>query len=178
MQRLLKSYEDHDIQAESFKVPTYYIRKMFIVPFIHKQNIVNNIYINVFRILTVGGHEVWAEDDSASIADILTVNGIITVVPPVKIDTTYFCKVDAEQTNMSDFYKWEEIEGIKERNKEELADKIDKGMLEKASLTLIGNDFRERNNQKKGLMKDIENKEDELKVTITSASAKRAQLKS
>ena len=74
--------------------------------------------------------------------------------------------------------KWEEIEGIKERNKEELADKIDKGMLEKASLTLIGNDFRERNNQKKGLMKDIENKEDELKVTITSASAKRAQLKS
>jgi len=83
---------------------------MFIVPFIHKQNIVNNIYINVFRILTVGGHEVWAEDDSASIADILTVNGIVTVVPPVKIDTTYFCKVDAEQTNMSDFYKWEEIE--------------------------------------------------------------------
>jgi len=83
---------------------------MFIVPFIHKHSIVNNIYINVFCVLTVGGNEVWKEDDSATITDILTVNGVFTVVPPIKLGDTYFCKVDVDKTNMDDFYKWEEIQ--------------------------------------------------------------------
>ena len=74
--------------------------------------------------------------------------------------------------------KWEEIEAIKEQNKEDLADKIDKGMLEKASLTLIGNDFRERNNKKKGLINNIDRMDDSLKQEMNLAAQKRALLKS
>ena len=47
------------------------------------------------------------------------------------------------------------LKQLKNKTKKDLADKIDKGMLEKASLSLIGNDFRERNNKKKGLINKI-----------------------
>jgi len=51
--------------------------------------------------------------------------------------------------------RWEEIEAVKEKNKQELADKIDKGMHEKASLTLIQNDHRDKNAQKLGFQNRI-----------------------
>ena len=48
---------------------------------------------------------------------------------------------------------WEDIEMIKDKNKEELRREIDSGMKEKSNLTLIQNEFRvkhhEKNNQDK-----------------------------
>ena len=74
--------------------------------------------------------------------------------------------------------KWDEIEALKEKNKEELAEKIDKGMQEKASLTLIINDFRERNNKKSELQSKISKLDDNLKEQMDTAATKKAQLKS
>ena len=39
---------------------------------------------------------------------------------------------------------WEEIEAIKEKNKQELSMEVDKGMKQKSELTLIRNEFRHR----------------------------------
>lgn len=74
--------------------------------------------------------------------------------------------------------KWEEIETLKEKNKEELADRIDKGMLEKASLTLVTNDHKLRNNKKLGEEKLIADLDQRLKDEINQFNTKKAQLKS
>ncbi len=81
---------------------------MFIIPFIHKHVLLNNITISIFQVLTIGGTQLWSEDDSLCVNDILTSNGIYTT--DIKIDVAYLCKVDVNKTNMSDFYKWEEIQ--------------------------------------------------------------------
>ena len=39
---------------------------------------------------------------------------------------------------------WEQIEGIKEKNKQELAQEVDKGMKQKSELTLIRNEYRNK----------------------------------
>ena len=39
---------------------------------------------------------------------------------------------------------WEQIETIKEQNKQELAQKVDEGMKQKSELTLIRNEYRHR----------------------------------
>ena len=39
---------------------------------------------------------------------------------------------------------WEEIEAIKERNKQELAMEVDKGMKQKTELILIKNEYRSK----------------------------------
>ena len=44
---------------------------------------------------------------------------------------------------------WEEIEMIKDKNKEELRKEIDQGMKEKSNLTLIQNEFRVKQHEKK-----------------------------
>lgn len=43
---------------------------------------------------------------------------------------------------------WDEIDQIKERNKEELAKIIEQGMNSKASLTLITNEYKESKSKK------------------------------
>ena len=43
---------------------------------------------------------------------------------------------------------WEEIDRIKEKNKEELAKIIEQGMSSKAALTLITNDYKESRSKK------------------------------
>jgi hypothetical protein len=70
--------------------------------------------------------------------------------------------------------KWEEIETLKEKNKEELADRIDKGMLEKASLTLVTNDHKLRNNKKLGEEKLIADLDQRLKDEINQFNTKKA----
>ena len=39
---------------------------------------------------------------------------------------------------------WEEIEAIKEKNKQELAMEVDKGMKQKSELTLIRNQYKHK----------------------------------
>ena len=53
---------------------------------------------------------------------------------------------------------WEEIETIKDKNKEELRKEIDQGMKEKSNLTLIQNEFRVKQHEKK--------KQDEAKAEL------------
>ena len=83
---------------------------MFIIPFIHKQSVLDKITISIFQILTVGGKELWTEDNSFNLEnDILVPNGIFLEKSPIQNDNTFLCKVDVTKTNISDFYKWDEI---------------------------------------------------------------------
>lgn len=69
--------------------------------------------ITVFQILTVGGKELWVEDDSLDIEnDILVPNGIYLCSPPTPLQQQgiFLCNVDTVKTNIADFYKWEEIQ--------------------------------------------------------------------
>jgi cilia- and flagella-associated protein 57 len=74
--------------------------------------------------------------------------------------------------------KWDEIEAIKEKNKQELADKIDKGMHEKASLTLIQNDHRDKNAQKLGFQNRINQMQEKLNTELNDQANKRQLQKS
>ena len=65
--------------------------------------------------------------------------------------------------------KWEEIEQLKEKNKEELADRVDKSMQEKASLTLIQNDLAQHKNTAKGLQNKIDEMDKKLKDEVQEA---------
>ena len=42
---------------------------------------------------------------------------------------------------------WEEIEDLKEKSKQELAQEVDKGMKQKSELTLIRNEYRHRDQE-------------------------------
>jgi phage tail protein X len=53
---------------------------MFIVPFIHKVVTQNNLQINVFKVLTIGGSELWEEENGLNIdKDILNPNDIYVI---------------------------------------------------------------------------------------------------
>jgi hypothetical protein len=84
---------------------------MFIIPFIKYVKSINNINVHVFSLLTIGGRELWEEDDSLDIyTDILLPNDIYLEESPVKHNNIYYCKVDVNKTKIDDFYKWDEIE--------------------------------------------------------------------
>jgi len=80
---------------------------MFILPYIHKKTTINTITVNSYTILTIGGKELWQED-SNHIKQIIEENDIYTD-SIIKKDNIYICKVNQEKTNISDFYKWNEI---------------------------------------------------------------------
>jgi hypothetical protein len=81
---------------------------MFIVPFTHKSKLLNNIHVTMFQILTIGGSALWNEA-SSNPTELLHSNGIYVLSKPVKIKDLYLCHVDTTKTQMSDFYKWNEI---------------------------------------------------------------------
>jgi hypothetical protein len=58
---------------------------------------------------------------------------------------------------------WESIEAIKDKNKEELAKKIDEGMQAKCTLTLVMNNFKDKKADKEKKEEEIKNKSDALK---------------
>ncbi len=83
---------------------------MFIIPFTKYTSIINNINVNVFSLLTIGGSEIWEEDDSLDIInDILIPNEIYLEGEPIRYNNIFFCKVDTNKTKINDFYKWDEI---------------------------------------------------------------------
>lgn len=84
---------------------------MFIVPFIHKKMSDNNQFnIHIITILTVGGKELWEEDDSLDIDnDILIPNDIYRKNDIIVDNTLRLCEVDSNKTAVDDFYKWSEI---------------------------------------------------------------------
>jgi hypothetical protein len=87
---------------------------MFIIPFICKSTVHNNIIINNIKILTIGGKYLWEEDDNLHIdTDILEPNGIYRASSTIKSipahPTYYLCEVDSNKTSLNEFYKWEEL---------------------------------------------------------------------
>lgn len=85
---------------------------MLIIPFIH--NVIdNNKYFNVhsIKILTIGGRNLWEEKNTLHLDnDILNPNDIYRKGLPIKYDKKLqLCEVDVEKTNISDFYKWDEL---------------------------------------------------------------------
>jgi hypothetical protein len=86
---------------------------MFIIPFTHKIKVENKIKLNIISILTIGGHELWEEFDTNDIIkNFLEPNGLYTTNTPIikfKGQNIHICEIDQEKTNLSDFYKWEEL---------------------------------------------------------------------
>ena len=77
---------------------------MLILPFIHK----HTATISIFQFLVIGRCTLWSEEDGLSLDDILHPNGIYLSGPPIPLGNTLLCPVDAQNTNVSDFYRWEE----------------------------------------------------------------------
>jgi hypothetical protein len=84
---------------------------MLILPFIHNVVNNNNFEVNIIKVLTLGGQILWEEKNSLHLDnDILNPNDIYRKNNPIKYDKTLqLCEVDTNRTNISDFYKWEEI---------------------------------------------------------------------
>jgi hypothetical protein len=84
---------------------------MLILPYTHSIVNNNNLDVNIIRILTIGGKTLWEENNSLHIDnDILNSNDIYRKSIPIKFDNNlYLCEIDIEKTNISEFYKWEEI---------------------------------------------------------------------
>jgi hypothetical protein len=84
---------------------------MFIVPFTHTIINNNNFEVNIIKLLTIGGQHIWEEKSSLHIDnDILNPNDIYRKSPVIKYDNKLqLCEVDIKRTNITDFYKWEEI---------------------------------------------------------------------
>lgn len=83
---------------------------MFIIPYTQKQLKINHIRITVYQILTVGGTNLWEEDDSYAVEDILTLNEIYIKSPPNAFQHIWLCPVDISKTKMEDYYQWTETE--------------------------------------------------------------------
>lgn len=86
---------------------------MFIIPYIRKTTLHNNMLINVFKILTIGGKNIWEESNGLDIdTDILEPNGIFrtgSIATISKLPTYYLCEIDSNKTALTEFYKWEEL---------------------------------------------------------------------
>lgn len=99
---------------------------MFVIPFTHTIKTEKNIIVHIIKILTIGGNDLWEETSDMNIqSDILIPNGLfsfnktplsnadaIGVEAPIfkmKGLDIYMCEIDTNKTNISDFYKWEEI---------------------------------------------------------------------
>jgi hypothetical protein len=113
MHHMLILCENQDRQVVTFKVLTTYYLKMFIIPFTYLKSTITQHQINIHRfiILTIGGNQLWTENDSLDPThDILEPNGIFLEKPPINYKNYYLCQVDILKTNLNDFYKWDEIE--------------------------------------------------------------------
>lgn len=66
--------------------------------------------ITMIRILTIGGTLPWIEEDTLDVeTDVLYPNGIYLRGPMMMEQGVYFCPVDTQKTNLTDFYEWTEI---------------------------------------------------------------------
>lgn len=68
--------------------------------------------VHRYKVLTIGGTNLWTEDDELDIIhDVLEPNGIILRSPPRIIGGNIaLCEVDTDKTELNDYYKWDEIE--------------------------------------------------------------------
>lgn len=71
---------------------------------------------------------------------------------------------------------WDEIDRIKEKNKEELAKIIDAGMQSKSDLTVMTNQYKEAKSKKEETQKDIHEQQQKLNELINQTGSLRAQI--
>jgi hypothetical protein len=84
---------------------------MFIIPYTHKTIMIQQMKVTAIQILTVGGICLWKEENARLLEKyILHPNGIYIKGKPVKHKDMYLCCVDTAKTEMSDFYKWDELD--------------------------------------------------------------------
>ncbi len=88
---------------------------MFIIPFTHTIKNEKNIKINIIKILTIAGKDLWEEESNLDIqSDILIPNGLYSLnkTPIFKLKglNVYMCEIDIDKTTMTDFYNWNEID--------------------------------------------------------------------
>ncbi len=88
---------------------------MFIIPFTHTIKNEKNIKINIIKILTIAGKDLWEEESNLDIqSDILIPNGLYSLnkTPIFKLKglDVYMCEIDIDKTTMTDFYNLNEID--------------------------------------------------------------------
>jgi hypothetical protein len=85
---------------------------MFILPFTHTITKQNNFEVITIKLLTIGGKQLWKEKSTLHLdRDILNPNDIYRKGNQLKIGKSlHLCEVDLERTNISDFYKWDELD--------------------------------------------------------------------
>ncbi len=88
---------------------------MFIIPFTHTIKNEKNIKINIIKILTIAGKDLWEEESNLDIqSDILIPNGLYSLnkTPIFKLKglDVYMCEIDIDKTIMTDFYNWNEVD--------------------------------------------------------------------
>ena len=83
---------------------------MFILPYHSSSRAFQAIHITTLHCLTMGGTQLWKEDDSLDVVrDILEPNGIYLASSPVRVKDIVLCEVDTTRTNLADQYQWDEI---------------------------------------------------------------------
>ena len=73
---------------------------------------------------------------------------------------------------------WEDIEGIKEKNKNELARMVDTGMRQKSELTLIRNQYRNQEQDKENLRQETEQQTADLNTEIANSAREKQHIES
>ena len=73
---------------------------------------------------------------------------------------------------------WENIEGIKEKNKVDLAMEVDRGMKQKSELTLIRNEYRHREQDMANLKKKISEQNTDLNQEIANTNREKQHIES
>ena len=84
---------------------------MFIIPFLYHIKKENNIHVISIQLLTIGGMELWKEDDSMDLdRDILEVNDLHRTGDLIVWNKDImFCEMDLQKTKIDDFYQWSEL---------------------------------------------------------------------
>lgn len=84
---------------------------MFILPFHHKTVSTSSTHVSIFQLLVIGRSSIWKEDDCTmeNVKEILHMNGVYLSSEPLQWENVILCPVDIHQTNMVDFYRWEEL---------------------------------------------------------------------
>ena len=81
---------------------------MILVPYIHTSTMVNGIHVQSYMIMTIGGTDLWTEDDTENPEHILAANDLYAT-SIVNHDNVYLCRIDQTKTMIESFYKWNEV---------------------------------------------------------------------
>jgi hypothetical protein len=80
---------------------------MILLPYIHRVTTLHSIPVHSYTILTIGGTQLWTEFDN-TVTDILECNDLYTD-HITEMEDICLCSINTEKTNVTDFFKWNEI---------------------------------------------------------------------